>query len=89
MIKKYTDTVTDSTHSVDRHFCSNCGSPVYALMANPKGKDVVAIANGTRDDVKDWQPQVEVFCRNAAGYAPKYENVMKFDGLIQAPKKSD
>jgi hypothetical protein len=62
-----------------RHFCSNCGSPIYSSVeATP---DVVYIKAGTLDDASWLTPNAEVFTRSALPWTPHLENAAMFESL--------
>jgi hypothetical protein len=62
-----------------RHFCSNCGSPIYsAVDAAP---DVVYVKAGTLDDPSWLEPNIEVFTRSAMPWAPHLERAARFDTM--------
>ncbi|KAK46567.1 aldehyde-activating protein [Caballeronia jiangsuensis] len=69
--------VGESGAGVKRHFCRNCGSPVYTeLDANP---DVVAIKAGTLDDPSWVQPQVHMWRCSAKSWGQVSEGAVCFD----------
>jgi hypothetical protein len=47
---------------VRRHFCAECGSPIYSAMAEPAG--LIAVKAGTLDDRSEVTPTVEVWCEH-------------------------
>jgi len=67
-IGKYADAETDAGDMVVRHFCKNCGSPVFITNAKIEGK--VIVPSGTIDGIAqhDWQPIQEFFCRQRLGF---------------------
>jgi hypothetical protein len=65
-----------------RHFCSNCGSPIYsAVDAMP---DVVFVKAGTLDDASGLKPNMEVFTRSAQPWSPRLAEAPSFDTMPQA-----
>jgi hypothetical protein len=53
----------ESGGAVARHFCGQCGSPIYsAVEAAPA---VVFVKAGTLDDTRALEPQVEFWCDTA------------------------
>ena len=72
-IKTYKDTDTDSGASLDRNFCSNCGSTLTIRnTSNPKMKDNIVICAGTVDDnYKDFMPQSELFPHRRHAWVPE------------------
>jgi hypothetical protein len=49
--------------SVRRHFCGNCGTPVYTEMAALPA--LVALKAGTLTDTAAIQPKVQLWCASA------------------------
>ena len=47
---------------VHRHFCGDCGSPIYSAMVEPAG--AIAVKVGTLDDRSEVVPTVEVWCEH-------------------------
>lgn len=45
-----------------RHFCGECGSPIYSALVEPAG--VIAVKVGTLDDTSDITPTVQVWCEH-------------------------
>ena len=72
-VKTYKDTNTDSGSSLDRNFCSNCGSTLSIQnTTNPKMKDNIVICAGTIDDnYKDFMPQSELFPQRRHAWIPE------------------
>jgi len=59
-----------------RHFCSNCGSPIFSVVdAQP---EVVYVKAGTLDDASWLEPNAEVFTRSALPWTPHLENSTRF-----------
>ncbi|KAB5580930.1 Mss4-like protein [Coniochaeta sp. 2T2.1] len=64
-LKVYHDSDTRSGSTVKRHFCSNCGSPVYSLDVHVPGKLFLKaslfeqVATGTKDVFSDRTIQWE------------------------------
>jgi hypothetical protein len=46
--KQYDDSATQSGRTLSRHFCANCGSPIYSHRNPPPG--FVVVRAGTLDD---------------------------------------
>ena len=61
-MKIYTTTGV-SGGSVRRHFCGDCGSPIYSAVDAMPG--VVFLKAGTLDDVSALKPAVEMWCDTA------------------------
>ena len=58
--KRYVDSDTDSGNTVERYFCSDCGSPIYSVL--PSQADMLYLKTGTMDDTSDFTPQFHVWC---------------------------
>lgn len=71
-MKVFKDSETDSGHSLERTFCSNCGSSLSVRnVTNPKSKDNIVICAGTVDDnFKDFVPQSELFAHRRHSWVP-------------------
>jgi hypothetical protein len=62
-----------------RHFCSNCGSPIYSSVAAMP--EVVYIKAGTLDDASWLTPNAEVWTRSALPWSPHLENAAQFETM--------
>ena len=58
--KCYVDADTSSGSAVERHFCGDCGSPIYSIV--PGSPDTLFLKTGTLDDTGDFEPQFHVWC---------------------------
>ena len=57
-----------------RSFCGECGSSLYATTA--RNDKIVSVFAGTLDNVSEWQPSKEQYCKNKAEWvaiAPEAE----------------
>ena len=62
-----------------RHFCSNCGSPLFSVVdAQP---EVAYIKAGTLDDASWLEPNAEVFTRSALPWSPRLANAATFETM--------
>ncbi len=69
--------VGDSGLSVDRHFCRNCGSPIFSdVKAMP---DLDFIKAGALDDASWLQPQMHIWCSQAQPWVNIEGDVQEFD----------
>lgn len=73
VIKSYIDHKTTSGKPLERQFCSECGSLLFAFT--PLRNDIVNVAAGTLDDFGSWQPDVEQYCEHRAGFVEKIKGV--------------
>jgi hypothetical protein len=55
---------TDSGNTATRHFCPNCGSPIYNTNTGMSGMKIVHV--GGFDDPNLFEPQMVVFASRAA-----------------------
>ena len=58
--KLYEDSDTESGNTVERHFCGNCGSPIYSAI--PSQPDVLFLKTGTLDRTEGFTPGFHVWC---------------------------
>ena len=68
-----------SGEGVLRHFCGNCGSPLYSVVNSMPG--VAFIKAGTLDDTSWLVPTIEFFCDNADTWTTQDVQRQKF-GLM-------
>jgi hypothetical protein len=62
---------------VQRHFCGDCGSPLYSLVDVAPG--VAFLKAGTLDDVSSLAPQVQLWCATAQPWLTLDPALPKFD----------
>lgn len=58
--KLYIDSDTNSGNSVERHFCGNCGSPIFSVI--PSQPESLFLKTGTLDDTSGFTPAFHVWC---------------------------
>lgn len=58
--KLYMDGDTESGNAVERHFCGNCGSPIYSALDAMPG--IKILKTGTLDDTSAFKPQFQAWC---------------------------
>lgn len=63
--------------AVQRHFCGDCGSPLYSLVDVAPG--VAFLKAGTLDDVSSLAPQVQLWCATAQPWLTLDPALPKFD----------
>jgi Uncharacterized conserved protein len=66
----------ESGNPVERHFCGDCGSPLYSLSDTLP--EMVLIKAGTLDDSSTLNPQIEVYCASAMPFTRLLESTEKF-----------
>jgi hypothetical protein len=73
---RYYEVTADNGNKIKRGFCSNCGSPMFALLEMMP--DVVAIRAASLDDPNQFKPAVNLFMSSAPSWAPISEHLPKF-----------
>lgn len=71
-ISVYTDK-SEAGNPVLRHFCENCGSPIFSTIPHFPG--IVILKVGTLDDNSSYTPGAEVWCdsrQNWVGFEDDY-----------------
>ncbi len=71
--KLYEDSDTESGNTVERHFCGNCGSPIYSAI--PSQPDVLFLKTGTLDSTDGFAPGFHVWCDSKQGWVDLPEGV--------------
>ncbi|MCJ1394326.1 hypothetical protein MMC18_007204 [Xylographa bjoerkii] len=66
IIRTYEDSKTDSGDTVQRSFCSICGSPLFIM--NAKFDRAVIVTKGTMNGAIEWTPQQEYYCKRKEKY---------------------
>lgn len=74
--KVYQDTGS-SGQPVYRHFCGDCGSPIYSDVVAMPG--LAWLKAGTLDDTSSVQPGAEVWCRSAQPWVMQPSQRARFD----------
>ena len=72
-------TTGESGRQVERHFCPDCGSPVFMKVA--AAPDAVALMGGAFDDTSWIQPAMHFFCDSQQLWLTLPEGVKKFPRL--------
>ena len=75
--KLYVDGDTSSGNSVERHFCGNCGSPIYSAL--PGQPDVIYLKTGTMDDTSAFKPMFNVWCSTKQNWVELPEGVPQME----------
>ncbi|KAK4613858.1 hypothetical protein CLAFUW4_09450 [Fulvia fulva] len=78
-IKVFKDTSTDSGGTLERSFCSNCGSPLHIRnVSNPKMSGNIVVCGGTIDEnYKNFKPQSELFPHRRHAWVPEVQKAKK------------
>jgi hypothetical protein len=66
----------DSGHPVHRHFCGQCGSPLFATIAAAPGK--IIVKGGTLDSLEGLQPQTEIYTDHAVAWLGPVAGAARF-----------
>lgn len=74
---KIFDETADSGNTVHRHFCGNCGSPVYSTLSGMPG--LAFLKAGTLDDTAGVRPQTHIWCKSAQDWVEIDESLPHFD----------
>ena len=67
----------DDTETI-RHFCSNCGSPLFSLTTGGMA-ELAWLKAGSLDDSSWIEPSVEVWTRSAQPWTPRPEVAASFE----------
>jgi hypothetical protein len=72
-VKIFEDKETDTGATLERAFCSNCGSNLSIRnITNPKSSGNIVVCAGTVDDnYKDFKPQSELFAHRRHAWVPE------------------
>ena len=65
-LSTYVDT-SKLGRKVLRHFCSNCGSPIFSSLPHMPG--IVVLKVGTLDDTSTYNPEAEIWCVSKQNWA--------------------
>lgn len=74
-VKAY-EKVADSGGTITRHFCPNCGSPLYNTLSHVPG--IMVFAAGSFDDLNQFEPQISVYTSRAAKWDKLAEGIPAF-----------
>ncbi|KLO16898.1 hypothetical protein SCHPADRAFT_901063 [Schizopora paradoxa] len=84
LVKTYHDAVQDSGNAIPRHFCTECGAPLF--NTNGDFGKTTAVFYGALDDFNvpgeaEKQPQVEYYAKDRSSW------VHPLEGALQASTK--
>lgn len=77
-IKQYADNDNTSGNTLLRHFCSNCGSPLFIL--NPQRGDMVGITSGSLEDPPREKPTLEFWTEKKRAWVEGLGGVNTWEG---------
>lgn len=66
----------DSGSAVNRYFCGDCGSPIFATIASMPGK--VVVKAGSLNVIGDAGPQAEIYAQQRVGWLPEIAGTRQF-----------
>lgn len=66
----------ESGQAVNRHFCANCGSPLYSAVDSMPG--IIFIKAGTLDDTSWLAPDMNIWCETAQPWVKIDESLPMF-----------
>jgi hypothetical protein len=64
-----------------RHFCSNCGSPLFSNAAS--APELTFIKAGSLDDASWVAPAVEAWTSSALSWSPRFEDAARLERVPQ------
>jgi hypothetical protein len=70
-LRSFATTGDDHDGTTERHFCSNCGAPVFSL--SPLAPGIALLKAGSLDDASWVQPAAEFFVDSAQPWTPRFE----------------
>lgn len=74
-VKAYEDTKTETGTPIQRNFCVNCGSQLWAT--NPINDGIISVFAGTMDNFDEWRPDREQYCISRAEWLPAFEGLQE------------
>lgn len=74
----------DSGNTFARHFCSSCGSRVYAINSGRAGMTIVSV--GVFDDSSWFRPEVVLYTSRRCAWDPEIKGVPAFEGMPPSTK---
>jgi hypothetical protein len=75
--KIYQDNNTGSGNTIQRAFCSNCGSPIYTVTPALPGIQIVKL--GLFDEIP--KPTTEIYCKRRLSWNKPIDGVKQFDAM--------
>jgi len=73
---------TESGVTLDRSFCSTCGSPLF--VTNSKSADAIIVTTGTMDMdelLHGWKPEMEYHCRRRRDWVDHLGDTKKLETM--------
>ena len=75
--KVYQDNNTDTGTTLQRAFCSNCGSPIYGITPNMPGVRVIKL--GLFDEIP--KPYMELYCKSRPSWHTTVDGTKQFEAM--------
>ena len=73
----------DSGVAVSRTFCGNCGSPIETSSEDTQVQQLRIIKAGLFAGVREFSPQLELFCSSRLSWVPALPGTTTFTGMPQ------
>ena len=70
----------DTDKETIRHFCNNCGSPIYSQPRAYPG--LAALKAGTLDDTSWLKPTINVYCETAQPWVVMGKGMENYDRML-------
>ncbi len=71
----------DSGTAVQRSFCGKCGAPVETASEVTRGQQLRLVKAGLFAGVREFTPQVELFCASRRSWVPLLAGTTSFAGM--------
>ena len=69
----------DSGLPLQRHFCHQCGSPLYTQADAMPG--IIIVKAGTLDDTSEFKPVANIWCQSKMDWLTQDNNMLDFDKM--------
>jgi hypothetical protein len=69
--------IYQSSPGVQRHFCADCGSPVFFCRLNRPAQRAIFV--GSLDDPNDFQPDMHVCVSSSVNWLERHDTVPRHD----------
>ncbi|QGA14952.1 hypothetical protein EYB26_002608 [Talaromyces marneffei] len=82
-LRTYHDSQTDAKVTVNRSFCTTCGSSLFITNdVSPMLEGAVIVTSGTMNlEGKEWAPKQEYYCRSRGSWVPVIEGTERNNTL--------
>jgi hypothetical protein len=72
---------SNSGNSVNRSFCSRCGTPVETSSDGTRAQGIRIIKAGLFAEAQEFKPNIEIFCDRRRGWLPAVQGTAVFGGM--------